>query len=99
MQAFDTMSQALTGLKKQGYVEDFNLKEDCLECRGGQYRLFAGDFVVDSFYRFEGESDPGDESIVYAISSPKSGLKGVLVAAFGIYSERATDQMVAKLKI
>ncbi|HTE23724.1 phosphoribosylpyrophosphate synthetase [Flavitalea sp.] len=99
MQAFDTVSQALTELKKQGYTEDFNLMEECLECRDGQYRVTPEEFVVDDFYRFEGESDPADESIVYAISAPKYGLKGVLVAAFGIYSESATDQIMEKLRI
>jgi hypothetical protein len=99
MQVFDTVSQAITELNKQGYVEDFNLKADCLECRNGQYRVFAEEFAVDDFYRFEGESDPADESIVYAISSPKYGLKGVLVAPYGIYSEPITDQMVEKLRI
>lgn len=99
MQAFDTVSQALTELKKQGYVEDFNLKDDCLECRNGQYRVFAEEFVVDDFFRFEGATDPADESIVYAISSPKHGIKGVLVAAYGIYSEPFTDQMMERLRI
>jgi hypothetical protein len=98
MQAFDTVSEALAALKQQGYVEDFNLKEDCLECRNGAYRVFAEEFVVDDYYRFEGDSDPADEPIVYAISSEKYQLKGVLVAAFGIYSESVTDQMMEKLK-
>ena len=31
MQAFDTVSQALAELNRQRYVEDFNLKVDCLE--------------------------------------------------------------------
>jgi hypothetical protein len=99
MNAFDTVSQALDELKKQGYTEDFNLLEDCLECRNGAYRVFAEEFVVDSFYRFEGVSDPADESIVYAISSAKHGLKGVLVAAYGVYSETITDEMMEKLRI
>jgi hypothetical protein len=37
MQAFDTVSEAIAELNKQGYTEDFNLKEDCLVCRNGQY--------------------------------------------------------------
>ncbi|MBC7830279.1 MAG: phosphoribosylpyrophosphate synthetase [Chitinophagaceae bacterium] len=99
MQTFDTVSQALTELKKQGYSEDFNLMEEFLECRNGQYQITPEYFAVDSFYRFEGESDPGDESIVYAISAPKFGLKGVLVSAFGVYSETATNEIMEKLRI
>jgi len=99
MQSFDTVSQALVELKKQGYSEDFNLMEEGLGYRNGQYKITPEDFAVDEFYRFEGESDPGDESIVYAISSPKYGLKGVLVTAFGIYSETDTDKIMEKLRI
>ena len=55
--------------------------------------------VVDvrtEFHRFEGNSDPGDEAIVYAIES-RNGLKGVLVNAFGVYSEPLSDDMMKKL--
>ena len=77
MQAFDTVSEAISELRQQGYVEDFNLKEDCLECRNGQFKVYADEFRVDDFFRFEGASDPGDSSIVYAVSSDSKGLKGV----------------------
>ena len=99
MQTFDTVSQALTELKKQGYSEDFNLMEEGLGCSNKPYKITPDEFSVDEFYRFEGESDPGDESIVYAISAPKYGLKGVLVTAFGIYSESDTDKIMEKLRI
>lgn len=99
MPAFpETVSQAIEALKKEGYTEDFNLRQDCLECRNGRFRVFHDEFHIDKFYRFEGDSDPGDESIVYAISSEKHGLKGVLVNAYGIYSEPLTDQMLEKLR-
>ncbi len=99
MQTFDTVSQALTELKKQGYTEDFNLMEEGLECRNGQYKITPEEFAVDEFFRFEGDSDPGDESIVYAISAPKFHIKGVLVAPFGIYSETDTNKIIEKLRI
>ena len=94
----ETVSQAIEAVKKEGYTEDFNLRQDCLECRNGRFRVFHDEFHIDKFYRFEGDSDPGDESIVYAISSEKHGLKGVLVNAYGIYSEPLTDQMLEKLR-
>ena len=94
----ETVSQAIEALKKEGYTEDFNLRQDCLECRNGRFRVFHDEFHIDKFYRFEGDSDPGDESIVYAISSEKHGLKGVLVNAYGIYSEPLIDQMLEKLR-
>lgn len=99
MRDFDTLSQAMNALRTDGYVEDFNLKQNCLECRNGEYKVFAKDFEIDAFFRFEGESNPSDESILYAISSKKYGLKGQLVNGYGIYSETITDEMLKKLTI
>jgi hypothetical protein len=47
-------------------------------------------------YRFEGDSNPDDSSIVYAISS-NTGLKGTLVDAYGAYSENLNFDMAKKL--
>ena len=97
MDAYPTLSETMNELRREGYVEDFNLQQNCLECRDGGFRLFADDFKIDKYYRFEGQSNPSDQSILYAISSDKHGLKGVLVNAYGIYSEALTDEMLQKL--
>ena len=47
-------------------------------------------FKIDAVYRFEGPTDPGDAMILYAISSPKYNLKGVLINAFGMYADADT---------
>lgn len=96
---FDTLSEAINTLKKEGYTEDFNLLQESIVCRNRSFEVFAEDFEVDEFYRFEGMSDPGDNSILYAISSKKHDLKGVLVNAYGIYSEDITDTMMKKLAV
>ena len=94
-----TLSQTMNDLRKEGYVEDFNLQQNCLECRNGQFKVFADEFRIDKFYRFEGSSNPSDSSILYAISSDKHNLKGVLVNAYGIYSDTVTDEMLQKLNM
>ena len=99
MEPYVTLSGTIDDLRTQGYVEDFNLLQQCLECRNRQYRIFADEFEVDSYYRFEGASDPADSAILYAISSDKYGLKGVLVNGYGISSEQVTDEMLRKLSM
>jgi len=99
MEPYTTLSDTMEMLRKEGYVEDFNLKQNCLECRNGEYKVFAEDFKVDKFYRFEGESNPSDSAILYAISSAKHQLKGLLVNAYGIYSDPLTDEMMRKLNV
>jgi len=99
MDPYVTLSGTMNELRKEGYVEDFNLRQNCLECRNGQFKVFAEDFKIDKYFRFEGQSNPSDQSILYAISSDKHKLKGVLVNAYGIYSEAVTDEMLKKLEI
>lgn len=99
MESYDTLSEAISALKKQGYVEDFNLMEECLACRNGQFKVFHDEFKVDKFFRFEDNTDPSDQSILYAISSPKHHLKGVLVNGYGIYSDGTTNEMMQALEV
>jgi hypothetical protein len=99
MDRYVTLSGTMNELRQQGYVEDFNLLQECLECSKREYKIFADEFEVDSFYRFEGPSDPADAAIMYAISSERYGIKGLLVNGYGIYSAPITDEMLRKLEI
>ncbi|HTO36757.1 MAG TPA: hypothetical protein VLZ72_10990 [Flavobacterium sp.] len=84
-------------LKADGYTEDFNLDAECIHCQNVLFKLYPSDFKIDKYFRFEGESDPRDASVLYAISSEKHGLKGLLVNGYGIYSESLTNEMLEKL--
>ena len=96
---YTTLSEAMNDLRKEGYTEDFNLRNDHIDCSDGRYKMKHDEFKIDSFYRFEGETDPSDESILYAISSEKYHLKGVLVNGYGISSDAATDELIRKLDV
>ncbi|MGE5521079.1 MAG: phosphoribosylpyrophosphate synthetase [Candidatus Dadabacteria bacterium] len=95
---FGTLSETVNGLKREGYDHDFNLKEECLICHETNVQLSPAEFEIDAVFRFEGESNPDDEAVVYAISSPVHGIKGVLVNAYGIYGESTSDALVEKLE-
>lgn len=97
-ESYGTLMQTLNGLKEEGYTLDFNIKEDCIVCHENNTVLSPDDFEIDKVYRFEGESNPDDSSILYAISSPKYKTKGVLVNGYGIYEEPASSALVAKLR-
>jgi len=98
MISYDTVSEAVNGLKKRGYTIDYNLNFDCITCNDIPAPLKPSEFEIAEVYRFEGESDPADEAVVYAIES-RHGQKGVLVNGFGISSDDASDEMIEKLKV
>ncbi|MDP2161786.1 MAG: phosphoribosylpyrophosphate synthetase [Flavobacterium sp.] len=97
--SYDTVTEAMADLKKQGYTIDFSIvtEKDCLICDLTSTVLSPDDFEIDSFYRFEGDSDPGDQMIVYAISSKDNTLKGIVVNAYGIYADNSTFKIIKKL--
>jgi hypothetical protein len=99
-QYYDTVTEATQELAKRGYTTDFELKVDgeCLICRQTSSCLSPEEFEIDEIHRFEGDSDPGDEMIVYAISSMEHNIKGIVINAYGIYSDPVTYQIVERLK-
>jgi hypothetical protein len=98
MDDMTTLSEIVNKLKKEGYTEDFNLHENSLVAQSNYIRVYPDEFIVDKHYRFEGISDPADEAVVYAISSDKYNLKGILVNGYGMYSDAAADDMLKVLK-
>jgi hypothetical protein len=94
---YDNIVDALKHLNDEGYKSNFNLRADHLEDTALELKLYPEDFVVKRVYRFEGASDPGDNSIIYAIESLSGDIKGVLVNAYGAYSDTASEAIIAKL--
>jgi hypothetical protein len=96
MYAYDTLFEAVNDLKKRGFDLDFNLQENCLICHGDKFDV--NDFEITEVYRFEGNTDPSDEAVVYAIES-LNGKKGVLVNGYGISADVMDGEMAKKLRI
>lgn len=96
MFTYDTVSEATKGLKERGYTLDFNLEENCLICHGDKFNI--NEFEIVEVHRFEGDTDPSDEAVVYAIESA-AGKKGVLVTGYGISAEGMSAEMIKKLSI
>ena len=80
---YDTITDAIAELRKQGFTSDFNLEGSNFKADGQLYAV--DDFEIVDLYRYEGQSDPGDEATVYALASA-SGIKGVLVTGYGATS-------------
>lgn len=96
-ESFGTLSETINALIKIGYVHDFNIHEECIVCHQADVKLLPSEFQIDKVYRFEGNSNPDDQSILYAISSPKCNYKGVLVNGYGISSDEETSKGIEKL--
>jgi hypothetical protein len=97
MENYSTVSEALAGLKTRGFNLDFNLANGVLHNSTENINLHPEDFCISELYRFEGISDPGDNSVVYGIESDKYHVKGVFVNAYGVYSDDVSEELLKKL--
>lgn len=97
--SFDTVTEALIWLNKEGFNYNFNLDENCIRFNNNNESMSPEEFAIEYVFRFEGETDPGDEDIVYGISSEKHGIRGVLTSAFGTYADSLSFEMIKKLSL
>lgn len=98
MKTYETLSEAIRALKERGYVQDFNLHPEWIECPSLNAKLLPDEFHVDEVHRFEGMTSPDDSSVLFAIRSV-AGMKGLLVDAYGAYADSISPRMVQKLVI
>ena len=83
MDSPDTVTEAVTLLASKGYVDDLWLSADGIVDAGTSEVHPLQNAVVDYTFRFEGDSDPGDEAIVLGVHCGDWDRKGVVVSAYG----------------
>jgi hypothetical protein len=86
-------------LKSQGYTHDFTVKDSRLTTMDDESaRTFSPEetTIVD-FFRFEGESNPDDMAILYAIETT-DGTKGTVSSAYGTYANEDVDQFILQVE-
>lgn len=92
-----SLSEAINKLQASSYKENLVPKYDHFECRCGEIQIYPQDFVVDKVVRFENTSDPDDQSVLFAISSPKKGIKGLYVDSYGSHHDDLSALMLKHL--
>lgn len=88
---YATVIEALKILKEKGYTHDYNINDKEIIDN-------PEDFTIEEIYRYEGETNPDDESMVYGIKS-KSGKKGVYVSGFAANSISDAARILIDLTI
>jgi len=94
----ETLRHVLDELGRRGYTEHFQAVDGGLVALGSGERFGSEDLTIRGYYRFEGTSDPDDMAITYAIET-KSGVRGVLIDAFGVYADPTTGHALKGVPI
>jgi len=86
--SFDTLSQAVNTLTQEdGYKEDFEADETCIKALYSKKEYQPSDLKIINSYRFEGMTNPGDESTVFT-NEANDCTKGTMVMSYGASSSQ-----------
>jgi hypothetical protein len=78
----ETLSEAIARLEAAGYREGFRATGEGLLVSGAGRGYAPESLAVDTLHRFEGPTDPGDESVLYALRAA-DGVRGTWVIGYG----------------
>lgn len=88
---YKSTAEALDELQKLGYTIDYNIEKE-------QIKANPSNFDITYIYRYEGNSDPDDESSVYGIINNKSNEKGVYVVG-NLGTDDDVDHFLVEIEI
>jgi hypothetical protein len=93
----DTLVECMNVLRERGYKHNFIATKEDTILDDEKKEFNPNQVQISSFYRFEGESDPGDNSILYAIETV-SGEKGIIVNSYGPTSDTKITKFIEKVE-
>jgi hypothetical protein len=91
------LHEVLEEQKKKGYEHDFFVKDGLLRAYDDKKTYEPHQVKIDEHFRFEGESNPDDDAIVYLISCD-DGKKGVISAAYKTTNEDEVEEFIEKIE-
>jgi|SRR6185312_4222881 hypothetical protein len=95
-----TLSQVLEKLRLKRQDNEFRLSPEGLGIGNGKYYQ-PQDLKIIKTYRFEGESDPADSSVLYLMEG-NDGTLGYLIDSYGVYSnfdDMQHDDFIRKIPV
>lgn len=90
------LAKKLKDLEEEGFSIQFKFVENGLEDTATNKVYPKGELKLVKKYRFEGESNPSDMAILYAIEGT-DGSKGTLVNAYGTYADEDMDEFLQEV--
>jgi hypothetical protein len=91
-----TLASCTNKMKRDGYKEDFQVTKKGLATFNEDKYYKPEQVHIVNFFRYEGTSDPGDNSILYVIETD-DGVKGTLVDGYGATSDEEVAKFIAKV--
>src|SRR5690349_16078942 len=94
---YDSLLDALEAARKKSFIHDFHLENDLLTTEDGS-QFSSREISILEYHRFEGESDPEDESVIYLIETA-NGVRGTLVDAYGVKADEQVAEFLERVRL
>lgn len=97
-----TLSQVMTKLAQKGITNEFIMNENGeMHLRDQEALYQPKDLKILRSYRFEGDSNPDDNAVLY-VASDQNGLKGMIIDSYGAdsnYDGESFDNFIRDIPI
>jgi hypothetical protein len=94
----ETLSGAIRRLERAGFSGSFRARPDGLLALEAN-RLYAPeDLVVEEIVRFEGDSDPEEQAVLFALSSRDGRARGTFIATYGVFADPTAAEIMRRLE-
>ncbi len=92
-----TLSDRLNKAMKDGYTANMKVTKQGLYVEAKDRTYTPAEVRIIDFYRFEGQSDPADNAIMYVVETVDD-VKGTLVDAYGAYADENVNKFMAEVE-
>lgn len=93
----ETLDAAIERLERAGYSDALRATADgFLEAQTGRIHP-PETLIVDEIVRFEGDSDPADEAVLFALRSRDQSVRATVVATYGPSADPVSGALIKRL--
>ncbi len=97
---YSNLVEATSSLKEKGYKDEFQYDSDnsVMISKNTEKTYSPEEMMIVEFHRFEGMSNPGDMSIIFAVECI-DGNKGTILSSYGVYADLKLAEFMDRVKI
>jgi len=93
----NTLTDCINKVVKDGYTDNLKVTRQGLFSPTKDKTYQPEEVHIIDFYRFEGQSDPADNAIMYVIETD-DGVKGSLIDAYGAYADQQINKFMTEVE-
>ena len=95
--AMNTLTERVNKMTQNGYTDNMKVTKDGLYSTEKDKTYAPNEITIIDFFRFEGQSDPADNAILYVIET-EDGCKGMLIDSYGAYADELINKFITEVE-